>query len=726
MTAPTKLKTERPAEPRAILFTDVVGSTRYFAERGDEAGLRMLECHNRALFPVVEEANGQVIKTIGDSILAVFAQPADALGAAWSLQRTMDDLRSKLPAEEAIHIRVGVHYGLVTEKHNDVFGDAVNLADRVKSHAEGDQVMVSRTLRDMVRANPHFAFKSVGLRELKGAREPVEIFLLTTAAARRKTALWLVWARRARRLSHRHRLAVTGVFVVLLVAGGASWLSRGSTKFPERDIAVLPFRNETNDKDVDYLSVALPNELDAQLSMANAKLSRGTSLFVRPFRSVEHYRGQNLDLQRVAREQQVGTVVEGSFWRSGDQLRIKVDIVDARRDRELWSEPFESALANVMNMVDRMAGRVVGAVTSLVMNGNVSASASSTSQTQGDRQQGLHVGTNHPEAYDAYLRGLAFQLQGTEESNGKAIDFLQRAVNQDPGFGRAQALLAQAYTTRFWDFSNDTDWLSRAEKSARRALELDPQLADAHFALARALERKGRSFSGESIREGLASVVADPHYGPALTYVARYFFYMGDSDRALGMLDHLSEIDPTQHVHFRRAIYHYFAGRLPKARVENVKAEKEAGSVVEELTLIGITHVWLGDLNAAERVVQRLQQIPKTEVNQAEIRAWLYNARGQISDSRREMQVLTPRGEVGWGIAQYLAALSALQGDREQALNWMEKAIKLGAPNYAWFSSTDFGMLSGDRRYEAALKVLADEYAPVRLEFERVYTELEK
>ncbi len=726
MPGPPKPKREPLPQPRAILFTDIVGSTRYFATRGDEAGLRMLDCHNRALFPLIEEANGQVVKTIGDSILAVFAQPADALWAAWNLQRVMGELRSTLPAEEAIHIRVGVHYGLVTEKDNDIFGDAVNLAERVKSQAEGDQVFVSRTLRDMVRANPRFAFRSVGLRELKGVPEPTEMFVLTGAAAHRGATRWPMWVRRTRRLLRRRLLTVAGAFMVLLAAGAFWWWSQRFPNLSERAVAVLPFRNLAHDSEIDYLSLALPDELDAQLSMANARLSRASSLFVRPFKSVEHYKGQDSDLRRVARELQVGTVVEGSFWRSGDQLRIKVNIIDTRKDRELWSQPFESAFANVLSLVDQMARQVVGALTSLIVNSNASASKSSASQAHAGIQQALQIGTNNPQAYESYLRGLAFQLQGTDQSNRNAIDVLQRAVVLDPGFARAQALLAQAYTGRFWDFSNDTHWLDQAEAAARRALELDPHLADAHYALARALEGRGRPFSADSIRESLLSVVADSRYVPALTYVARYFFYMGDIDRALGTLDHISEIDPTQHVHFRKAVYLYFAGRLPDGRAENGKAEKEAGGVVEELTLVGITYVWLGDLSSAERVLHQLEQIQGTQSNQAEIRAWLYNARGQISESRREMQVLSPRAEVAWGIAQYMAALNASQGDREQALNWLEKAIRMGAPNYAWFKSREFGLLRGDPRYEAALKILADEYAPLHPEFDRVYAELSK
>jgi class 3 adenylate cyclase/TolB-like protein/tetratricopeptide (TPR) repeat protein len=715
-------KGESAARPRAILFTDIVGSTSYFARHGDEAGLRMLGRHNRALFPVVEEANGRIVKTIGDSILAVFDQPVDALQAAWGLQQRLAELLSTLTAEEeGIHIRVGVHYGLVTEKDNDVFGDAVNLAERVKSKAAGDQVFVSRTLREMVRARPGFVFQSAGLHELKGASEPMELFQLTGASAAPPVPRWRKWARRRARAVRRRARVIAAVALLLLAAGGIWWWVRPA-RFPERAVAVLPFVNTAHDSNTDYLSLALPDQLNTQLGSSQ-------NLIVRPFPPVKRDQAGSVDLRGLARELQVGTIIKGNFWREGKQLRVTVDVVGTQQDRDLWSRPFEGTVENVLGLMNQMAPEVVEAVDKLMGKGRAAGPATAgnapgaSSAGAGSLAGALGpVGTKDPEAYDLYLRGRAAVLELTKENIQSAKELLEQAVAKDPNFAKANAALAQVYVTNFWwNFSNDPTWLDRAEALAERAVTLAPHSAEAHYALAYALEGKGQR--AEAIHEYLMSVLANPHYLPALTNVARYFFYMGDFDRALGTLDRIAAIDPKQNIHVRKAIYLYFAGRLDASREENRKAEQQAMGV-NELTFVTLTYVWLGDLGSAERVLRKLEQVQKDAPSIVEIRAWLDTARGNIPQARQEMKILEAKASHRWGIAQELASLYARQGDRAQALFWLEKAVQMGGPSYSWFSSKDFQLLRGDPRYEAALKTLSNEYQPLRPEFDQVYTEI--
>src|SRR5207302_3104916 len=214
-------KREPRAVPSAVLFTDIVGSTTYFAAHGDQAGMRMLDVHNRALFPLIEQANGRVVKTIGDSIMAVFDQPTDAVRAAFALQRRLEQIRSTVAEQDQIHIRVGVHYGLVMKKDNDVFGDTVNLAERVKSSAGADQVYVSRALRDLVRTDPRFTLEPLGLRTVKGAAEPIELFQLTNAPELPKDSPVIRWTRRTTRYVRRHPAMAAGIGVlgVTLIVG---------------------------------------------------------------------------------------------------------------------------------------------------------------------------------------------------------------------------------------------------------------------------------------------------------------------------------------------------------------------------------------------------------------------------------------------------------------------------------------------------------------------------
>ena len=715
-----KSKAAPSAKPRAILFTDIVGSTKYFASHGDEAGVQMLEQHNNALFPCVEDANGHIVKTIGDSIMAVFDHPVDALWAAWTLQRRAEELRCALCDEENFHIRVGVHYGLVTEKDDDMFGDVVNLAERVKSQANGDQIFVSRTLREMVRANLRFTFESAGLRELKGAPEPVELFQLVGAAAHSHPTRMPRWMRKVSLQTRRHKGLAAGIaLAVLAAAAGLTWWVHVARSFSNRAVAVLPFRSMEGGADsrTEYLSLALPNEIDTQLTMNMAQV-----LLIRPLNLVERYKNNDWKLEEVAKELKVGTVVEGRIWHSGDDLRVNVDIIDARENRQLWSDSFDSPISDKLNLVNRMVPPVLGAMKSLVADQNAVTTAAAASSGKPPSQT-PQFGTNNPQAYDLYLRGVSLQHPITEQNNASAVQVLEKAVDLDPNFARAQATLAQTYFTRYWwHFSSDALWLDKAEGAAERALSLDPQSAEAHYAMAATLEGKGQR--ADSMRQTLACVVADRHYVPGLTNLARYFFYMGDFDRALSTLDRIAENDPTQNIHPRKAVYLYFAGRLNESHKENEKAEQWPSIGVDDLTFIGATYIWLNDVNSAERVLHRLEQLHPSELGLARIRAWVYTARKQLPEARAQMKIMS--GSSVWGDAQELAALYARQGDREQAITWLEKAVKLGGPSYAWYTSADYRLLRGDPRYEAVVKDLADEYQPLRPAFDEAFAELSK
>ncbi|HKN01839.1 MAG TPA: adenylate/guanylate cyclase domain-containing protein [Candidatus Binataceae bacterium] len=685
-----KSKRQASVRARAILFTDIVGSTHYFATHGDAAGMRMLETHNRALFPLIEAANGRVVKTIGDSIFAVFEQPTDALAAAWAMQQRMEDVRASLGPDDQIHIREGVHYGLVNERDNDFFGDAVNLAERVMSQSEGDRVYASSIVRDMVRARPEYQFESMGRRELKGAAEPVELFLLTACPDLSPVSIIRMWARRTLRAMRRRRLEVATVAILLGAAAGTWWFLQPT---PVSAMAVLPFRNLAHDQSTDYLSLALPEELDSQLS-------RTTSVIIRPLDSVKGYKDQAPTVEEVAKALHVGTVVEGDFWRSGEQLRVHVNIIDSNQDREIWSEPFQTAIADLLALVDQMVPQVAQALRLRF----------------GSDLTSLQTGTKNSEAYDVYLRGIALEQDITDDNNSSAIELLKKAVGLDPHFARAFAALAEAYVTRFWwNFSNDTSWLDRAEEAARQALALDPKLAEAHNALGYALEGKGQRVA--AVREYLASVRANPHYVPALSNVARYSFYMANFPRTLDTLDLVYRIDPTQNVHIRKAMALYFSGHREECRSENEKAEKIAQGV-DQLTLTAFTYAWLKDYDSADRVLKRLEQEEPTALSIAEVRCWIFSMRGQIPQAREQMQIIEKRNT--FGIADEIATFYAIQGDRDQALEWLDKAVKMGAPNYAWYSSDFFKVCRGDSRYDAILKTLSDEYQPLQPELDQV------
>jgi tetratricopeptide (TPR) repeat protein/TolB-like protein len=451
-------------------------------------------------------------------------------------------------------------------------------------------------------------------------------------------------------------------------------------------IAILPFRNVDQDKSIDQLSVQIPIAL-------NGELGRHYSLSLVPIRSCLKYK--ECTARDVGRDLNVGIVVDGSYQLFGERLHVTVDLIDSSQDYQFWSHSFDIARSDILNLIGQMIPRIEAVL-----------QLRSDSASRGDM-----FGTPNADAYELYLRGIESGMVVTRDNNDSAIRFFRQAIGLDPRFARAHAALAEAYVTHFWwNFSNDSSWAQRAEKSAQEALKINSNLPEAHYALAYSLEAQGKRL--EAAREYFKSTRLDPNYVPALASVARHFYYMADFDRALATLETIASIDPTANVHVRRAMCFYFAGNSSDSLWEARQAESRAGGV-DDLTLIAFTYVWLKDIESAQRVLDRLKkEQPTATINIAEVQAWLYTARGQFSLALEQMEIVAKRQT--FGIYDEMATLYAIQGNAEQSLSWLEKAVESGAPNYAMYRSDFFKVLRNNPRYEAILNELSKEYAAIR------------
>jgi len=481
----------------------------------------------------------------------------------------------------------------------------------------------------------------------------------------------------------RATVAAFAAAAVIASAGFGVWRYIEATTPMDLDhIAVMPFQNLENNATVDYLSREMPLALDSQLSRMGA-------LSVVPFSSVMKFK--DMDAADIAKALHVGTLIEGSFSHENDQLKLDVNIIDTNKDQYLWSDAFQSVLAEFRDLIERMVPKIAGALRLMAPK--------------------LTIGTQNSKAYVLFIHALALGLELSPENNSAAIDALKSAISLDPQFAEAHAALAEAYVNHFWwNMSNDTSWLDQATAEARKALAVASDLPEGHYALAYALE--GQGHRADSAREYFASVRDGPHYIPALSSVARYEFYMGDFNRSLATLDSVAGIDPTNNVHIRKAMCYFFADKPHDSATENQLAEKNARGV-DQLTLVAFTYAWLKDFTSADRVLQTLAQQQPEALSLYEIRAWIATMKGDVASASEQMQHIAEQRQT-FGILDELATLYAIQGDKEQAIALLSKAVGMGAPNYAWYNSDFFKALRGDQRYEAILSTLANEYAAVR------------
>ncbi len=156
-----------------VLFTDIEGSTRYWDQHGDLQGRLMIDYHNRLVFPVVRHFRGRIIKTIGDSIMALFRSPDDAVRAAIAIQQQLARRRTQDGFD--LHVRIGMHTGTALVERRDVFGDVVNLAARLEALADGDQILLSDTTAGRL-DRTEYAIHERGKQRTRGRSRPVQVW----------------------------------------------------------------------------------------------------------------------------------------------------------------------------------------------------------------------------------------------------------------------------------------------------------------------------------------------------------------------------------------------------------------------------------------------------------------------------------------------------------------------------------------------------------------------
>jgi class 3 adenylate cyclase len=276
----------------AILAADVAGYARLIG--ADEQGTleRLRAIRSELVDPSIAAHNGRIVKTTGDGFLIEFASTVDALRCAAAIQAQMVERNAGASPERRIDLRIGVHQGdIVVEEDGDIFGDGVNIAARLEGLAEPGGICVSARVQEDAAGKLDLVFRDLGEQRLKNIARQVRAYAID--AAPMPTPL------------------------------------SAPISVPRLSIVVLPFANLNNDPEQQYFADAITEDLTTDLSRIAGMLviSRSTAFT---------YQGRRLDTRQIGRDLRVRYVLEGSVRRSGDQIRINAQLIDAETSAHLW------------------------------------------------------------------------------------------------------------------------------------------------------------------------------------------------------------------------------------------------------------------------------------------------------------------------------------------------------------------------------------------------------
>jgi adenylate cyclase len=377
----------------AILAADVAGYSRLMG--ADEVGtLAALKAHRRELIdPKIEEHHGRIVKTTGDGMLVEFASVVDAVQCAVEVNCAMAIRNADITQDKRIEFRLGINVGDIIIEGDDIFGDGVNVAARLENLAEPGGLCISRKVRDEVRDKLDLTFQDIGEQLVKNIARPVRVFRVTAPSRDQATAP-----------------------------------AKPTLALPDMpSIAVMPFQNLSGDPEQEYFADGIVDDI-------TSALSRTGWLFVIARNSSFTYKGRAVDMRQVGRELGVRYVLEGSVRKAGGRVRITGQLVEAATGYHVWADRFEGDVADIFELQDRITECVVGAIEPSLQMAEIKRARAKPTDSLG--------------AYDLYLQSLEQHYRVTKPASDVAVSLLHRALELDPGYSLAKALLADVYVSR--------------------------------------------------------------------------------------------------------------------------------------------------------------------------------------------------------------------------------------------------------------------------------------
>src|SRR2546422_2043600 len=597
------------------MFTDLVGYTA-LGQRSESLALSVADDQRRLLRPIFKRYAGREVKTMGDAFLVEFSSALNAVKCACEIQKAAREFNSSLDEERSVHLRVGVHLGDILESEGDISGDSVNVASRIESLADDGGVCITRQVYDQVQNKFELPLESLGVRMLKNVKTPLEVYKIVMPWTETKTS--------------------------------------PSGQLDKRRLAILPFANISASSADEYFADGMTGELIATM----ARIS-GLKVIART--SVMSYKGGQKKISDVARELEVGTVLEGSVRKSGDRLRITVQLIDSQTSDHMWAESYDRELKDVFAVQSDIAKTVAKALKVQLLSREKSII---------EKEQ-----TVDPEAYALYLKGRFYWNERTHEGTDKAVKHFEKAVKIDPKFALAYSGLADCY-----NILSDYQWMAPniagplARDFATKAIEIDENLAEAHASLALTMTNYFWDFSSAE-RELKRAIELRPNYAPAHHWRAIMLLYQKRFGEAYEQEKRAISIDP-----YSRVINNLMAGLLAILGEKDEAMERYhrifeiypgSGSVHGWKAAV---HAWLSEYDLAIEEAKRAFDLDKNPSLESTL-AWVYAVAGKNDKAQGILDQMMSRVAKEYVSPVWIGLVELALNRSDEGFRWLEKGL---------------------------------------------------
>jgi len=534
-----------------IFSADVVGYSRLM-EDNEEATIQTLNAYRNSMSNLIQQHNGRVVDMTGDNLMAEFASVVDAVKCAVEAQKEIGERNADLPENRRMLFRIGVNLGDIVEEDDRIYGDGVNIAARLEALAEGGGICISGTAYDHLKNKLELGYEYLGEHSVKNIAAPVRVYKVLMGpeavgkiiGEKRKTKRWI---------------AVAAAVVILI--GLAEWylyieqskriepaaVKKMASPLPDKpSIAVLPFDNLSGDSEQEYFSDGITEQIITSLSKV-------PNIFVIASDSTFAYKGKPAKIQQIAEELAVRYVLEGSVQRSGDRVRITVQLIDATAGHHLWAENYDRILKDIFALQDEIAMKIMAELQVEIAEAEWGRFSS--------------IKTTNLKAYEKFLKGYEHLYRRTTADTLEARRLAQEAIALDPQYGGAYTLLAHTHLDDVW-FNRTKDRaksIKTAEQLTLKAIDLSGQDTVTHRLLGMVFLLRNQY--DKAIIEAQKAVELSPNSAIDNFFMGMVLRFVGRYDEAILYLEKAIRLNPVTPIMYMNnlAFAYAFSGKYEKA-----------------------------------------------------------------------------------------------------------------------------------------------------------------
>jgi TolB-like protein/tetratricopeptide (TPR) repeat protein len=644
----------------AIMFTDIQGYTTLMQE-DEERAVQIRTEHRNIFNSITQKYGGEILQYYGDGTLSIFGSAINAVRCGIEMQ-----------LDFSIPVRIGIHTGDIIHTKEEIIGDGVNIASRIESLAVAGAIFISGKVYDDIKNQKSINTKLIGSFELKNIKDSIDIYAITNdgiVVPSRNQIKGNVSKSTDKPTDNpdflksiRRKYALPGVLTIILLSFAIFYYMKagvgrfGGDEAMDKSIAVLPLVNMSNDPDQEYFSDGLTEDILTQLSKIG-------ELRVVSRTSIMKYKNTTKSIPEIGVELGVTHILEGSVRKYGNKVRISVQLIEATTDTHIWAEDFDRELKDIF-AIQRDVSLEVASVLKVKL-------------TSVEKERFVNVPTLNTKAYDKYLQGKKIIRKGagaSSEDLDQALRLFQEAISMDSNFSLAYVGIANTYLS-FVNFGrySSKEGLPKAMEAALKALAIDDEIGECYASLGAIYFYLNDLETAEKYLNKAIDIT--PSYDMSYNWLGWLKLLDGKLEQAVTFFEKAHELDPLSSSYKVQIALGYYWYREYDKSLE-VLSKVLTADPENNFALWQQANTFKAQGKYEEAIETFHKRSVGTNTNW--ILGYTYGKAGNREEALRILNYQLKKRETDYVPSYMIAVIYVGLGDKEKALDWLEKAYEDG------------------------------------------------